>query len=1162
MSGNKRSKRLIAAVLCMAMTGSILAYLPNEVSAQTSTEVVNGSFEVGYAGMDVYGWHLTAMTDELAEGIQTDANATVQSLEAYTLKTEESENEDRSKVAALTKYGKGTVAMTSQAFAITGGERYIVSYDAVLKDWTSTAPGVQVAVKEMTADGTLVKWSIPTTDSTDAGDMTTNNAEITYPTAEWMTINRTFDASENATQAELYIWVAVDDDMTGTILFDKVAVSVFETETEITSENPISSMMEGGDANNDSESNIDICDVIHMKKYLADEEVTVSDSADMNKNELVNEDDLTLLRWKLLGVTTTAEADEVGIRTDLSKQLSEEAQTLINSIYALPAVRKMEGFSGSSIEIEKLEFAKLNDSVKAKVINRKTLAVLENTYQEKYKMLYSMSDISAFSLREGYKNASVTLGSEPGLDPTYGNVLTATSVVTITSTTQHLVIDYTEPDNLAEQLNGYEKVCFYVYNGYPTSRNLMCRFGGTLNPEYKALDAGAWTKVEVPVSDFIGGMYFGIYGVVATEGTHEFKFSAIWAEKDNSAEEAQPIIDMIDALPKVSKLEGYHLAEILEVKAAYEALSEKAKAKVSNYAALTALENSYNEKYLMLYDMSDVSAFSLRSGYLNSSVTLDSKPGTDETYGNVLSATSVVTTKNSEHHLVIDYTEPNNLAEQLNGYEKVCFYVYNGYPTSRNLMCRFGGTLNPEYKALDAGAWTKVEVPVSDFIGGMYFGIYGVAATEGTHEFKFSAIWAESSLKIAQPVIDMIDSLPTVDEVEGYHKAEIVKVRAAYEELSDAAKAKVSNYATLTALESSYNEKYQMMYDMSDTSYFSKHSSYPVPTITLNTDAEEDKNYGNILTVTVDNSSATGDKHLTIVPKDLANFTTQLGECEKVCFYVYNGYTKSRSLHWRLSEAAYITLEPGVWTKVEVPVDTFIASPYIGIYSVGYEAGIHEFKFSAIWAEKALGTAQPVIDMIDALPTVDEVEGYHKVEIAEVRAAYEELSDAAKAKVSNYATLTALESSYNEKYQMMYDMSDTSYFSKHSSYPVPTITLNTDAEEDKNYGNILTVTVDNSSATGDKHLTIVPKDLANFTTQLGECEKVCFYVYNGYTKSRSLHWRLSEAAYITLEPGVWTKVEVPVDTFIASPYIGIYSVGYEAGIHEFKFSAIWAEKAH
>ena len=37
MSGNKRSKRLIAAVLCMAMTGSILAYLPNEVSAQTST---------------------------------------------------------------------------------------------------------------------------------------------------------------------------------------------------------------------------------------------------------------------------------------------------------------------------------------------------------------------------------------------------------------------------------------------------------------------------------------------------------------------------------------------------------------------------------------------------------------------------------------------------------------------------------------------------------------------------------------------------------------------------------------------------------------------------------------------------------------------------------------------------------------------------------------------------------------------------------------------------------------------------------------------------------------------------------------------------------------------------------------------------------------------
>ena len=96
-----------------------------------------------------------------------------------------------------------------------------------------------------------------------------------------------------------------------------------------------------------------------------------------------------------------------------------------------------------------------------------------------------------------------------------------------------------------------------------------------------------------------------------------------------------------------------------------------------------------------------------------------------------------------DYHLVIKYAKPANLATQLNGYEKVCFYVYNGRTDDRQLMCNFGGSLSISYKTLTAGAWTKVEVPVADFISGSYFGIYEVGYKTGTQEFKFSSMWVE-----------------------------------------------------------------------------------------------------------------------------------------------------------------------------------------------------------------------------------------------------------------------------------------------------------------------------------------------------------------------------------------------------------------------------------
>ena len=54
-----------------------------------------------------------------------------------------------------------------------------------------------------------------------------------------------------------------------------------------------------------------------MKKYIAGETDTILETADMNNNrgtigeKTVNNDDVLLLEWKLLGVTTTEQAKSV-----------------------------------------------------------------------------------------------------------------------------------------------------------------------------------------------------------------------------------------------------------------------------------------------------------------------------------------------------------------------------------------------------------------------------------------------------------------------------------------------------------------------------------------------------------------------------------------------------------------------------------------------------------------------------------------------------------------------------------------------------------------------------------------------------------------------------------------------------------------------------------
>ena len=68
-----------------------------------------------------------------------------------------------------------------------------------------------------------------------------------------------------------------------------------------------------------------------------------------------------------------------------------------------------------------------------------------------------------------------------------------------------------------------------------------------------------------------------------------------------------------------------------------------------------------------------------------------------------------------------------------------------------------------------------------------------------------------------------------------------------------------------------------------------------------------------------------------------------------------------------------------------------------------------------VWATKATNAAKGVIDMINALPAAADLTGLDGAKIEAAKAAYAALPESVQSAVSNYSTLTALETSYSAK---------------------------------------------------------------------------------------------------------------------------------------------------
>ena len=259
---NKMRNKLIACVMCVVMVGAILFGTPwfSVLADNTTTTgqsyaswenqlVTNGTFEAGYEGKEVYGWHKTAMNN----GYGKETTNISSYLEAYTLTTAV---ENGNKVAALAKTGSGYVAATSEKVSVVGGKDYILSFDYKTKNaeivkedgsLETDYKGIRLQVEELDSDGNVIKDITSRTEGTDFYEDTAINYN-------WSTGMVQFKTQPETAYVVLYFRAGHTYKVNATVLLDNVVLEandeykVFNgTFDQVTLKSGIDAVREEGD---------------------------------------------------------------------------------------------------------------------------------------------------------------------------------------------------------------------------------------------------------------------------------------------------------------------------------------------------------------------------------------------------------------------------------------------------------------------------------------------------------------------------------------------------------------------------------------------------------------------------------------------------------------------------------------------------------------------------------------------------------------------------------------------------------------------------------------------------------------------------------------------------------------------------------------------------
>lgn len=181
----------------------------------------------------------------------------------------------------------------------------------------------------------------------------------------------------------------------------------------------------------------------------------------------------------------------------------------------------------------------------------------------------------------------------------------------------------------------------------------------------------------------------------------------------------------------------------------------------------------------------------------------------------------------------------------------------------------------------------------------------------------------------------------------------------------------------------------------------------------LTVSQDENETYGGIWSIIVDAKSA-GEQSFKFENIDVS-------DCGELVMWIYNPteLTLNLAIHggWNSWMAYSTKLAPKDWTEVRFNasvVEKDTEGSFFPIISGEYVNGTRSpfegtFLFTAVYGVPAKEAATDVINTIDKLPSADNVTTDDRSLLENVRAAYENLSTAARAAVTNYAKLVAVE---------------------------------------------------------------------------------------------------------------------------------------------------------
>ncbi len=537
-----------------------------------------------------------------------------------------------------------------------------------------------------------------------------------------------------------------------------------------------------------------------------------------------------------------------------------------------------------------------------------------------------------------------------------------------------------------------EAIEFYLYNGTDAAAHGFVQDNSEWNNvAVYDLAPNAWTKVTINQATLKSGkkvLSSDVKLYVYVKNAQSWKMSGVFCV--SAAElEMQAIAAVeakIAALPETDAIGDSSRAAITEAKAAYDALSANAQAKVENAQKLTDC----------LAQVAQWDAYAAK-------VVLD---GNGAVVMPTPNETAAVTQNvdDSTFGLAHAVTGGENLFIH-NAYlgDAVDFYVYN--PTNSDVSSYF--VINTDWGAsqsvtLTANAWTCVHVEWAKLVatkGHMYF----YAAMDGDG-WKISNVYQSQVIDLdadaAAPVIAQIAALPEANAVTDTHRAAIAEAKAAYDALSANAQAKVENAQKLTdclAKVAYWDEmaaKTAIVWDAVVTPAVQHRDASVTPGVTIDV---QDNTFGKAIAI----SNAT---HLFI-------HSAYISEADE--FYIYNPTDSDVSAYyvvdsnWGVSKS--VTLSANSWTCVHMEWQQLVATAgHIYFYAnIGNEGWMITDLYRAEKQDLEAEAIAALNAQIAALPEANALGGSNTDKVNAAKAAFDALSEAGQARVENVEKLNA-----------------------------------------------------------------------------------------------------------------------------------------------------------